>query len=313
MHLLPLRVRSETASRMKKLYTALLGILLSCPAFTQAYRVPLKLTDSAFIINSVYTAHIDMTIDNRDIREESKPTLDSIADFMLRHPELIIELGSYTDQRGSDSANLVLSQARANKVKDYLVKKGIYRYALPAVGYGESSPVVPQSVIDRTKGSTEQEDLYQRNRRYEFKILNIYRNGYLTLTDTAFFPGEIVRLDVLYDLGKPTLRPESYPLIDSLAKFLIAHPELTVEIGNHTDTRGSDAMNIKLTDARSRSVVDRLLLDGVPASQVLPKGYGESQTLVTEAYVNAQKPREAREQLHTLNRRTELKILSVNK
>lgn len=296
---------------MKKLCFFLLCIGMCVFSPAQSSYISFSLSDSTFIIGSVYVADIEITIDNREITERSKPKLDSIADFIKSHPELVLELGAHTDQRGSDSNNLVLSQNRAGFIRKYLVSKGVSPYAVAAVGYGETRPLVLQRAIDNAKGTQEQEELYQKNRRYEFKILNIYRNGIFSLTDPVFLPESTLRLDVLYDLGKPTLRPESYALIDSLARFLIAHPDLKAEIGNHTDARGSDAYNIKLTIARSQSVVDRLLMNGVPSTQILSIGYGESRPLVTEAYINALKSREGRENLHQLNRRTELKILST--
>lgn len=93
--------------------------------------------------------------------------------------------------------------------------------------------------------------------------------------------------------------------------FLNTHPNVVIEIGNHTDTRGSDASNMKLTDCRSRNVAQYLFSKGIPESQVIYKGYGESQTIIPEAEINIIKSRQGKEELHMINRRTEIKIVQV--
>lgn len=299
---------------MKQFYILLLLAALSCPLHAQSvYNVPFSLSDSTFIIGSVYTARIELTPDHRDVARQSKPSLDSIAAFIISHPQLVLELGAHTDLRGNDSSNLVLSQLRAEKIKQYLVSKGVPPQVLPAVGYGETKPLIMQGNIDRVKDAAQQEALHQRNHRCEFKILYLHRNGVFSFTDTAFVPGSIMRLHVLFDLRAPTVRPESNALIDSLARFLIAHPELKVEIGNHTDTRGSDNINNRNSLERAHSIAERLRAQGVPESQVFVKGYGATQTLVSKKYLMELKSRGAQEQFHMLNRRTEVKIISNGK
>lgn len=299
---------------MKQFYILLLLAALSCPIRAQSvYNVPFSLSDSTFIIGSVYTARIELTADHRDVAEQSKPSLDSIAAFIISRPQLVLELGAHTDLRGNDSSNLVLSQLRAEKIKKYLVSKGVPSQVLPAVGYGETKPLMMQGNIDRVKDAAQQEALHQRNHRCEFRILYLYRNGVFSLTDTAFATGAIMRLNVLFDLRAPTVRPESNALIDSLARFLIAHPKLKVEIGNHTDTRGSDNMNNRNSLERAQSIAERLRTQGVPESQVFVKGYGATQTLVSKKYLFELKSRSSHEQFHQLNKRTEVKIISNGK
>ncbi len=120
-----------------------------------------------------------------DLRPESKIALDGLIETLNDNPTVITELGSHTDTRGSDEANLALSQKRAQSVVDYLIENDIESGRLVAKGYGETTPkVLDNQVGDFAKGSvindafigklaTEQtkEDAHQLNRRTEFKVL----------------------------------------------------------------------------------------------------------------------------------------------
>lgn len=288
----------------------ILTLLISVTAIAQA-GTQFKLTDTAFTVGSVY-AWCDIRYDldgHSTIREESLPCLDSVADFMKRHPELIFEIGSYTDQRGGDSSNLKLSQARANMVRKYLEQRGVSWYSLAAVGYGEQFPLIPQSQIDTAKTQTIRERLYQQNRRTEFKILYAHQRTF-TMNDSTFQIGDVMWLHVIYDLGKATIRPDSYPLLDSLANFLIQHADIVVEISGHTDARGSDKYSIRLSDVRAHAVFNYLVSKGVSANNMKYAGYSDTRPLVPEKQINRIKSKEGQEQLHQLNRRTEIRIIS---
>ena len=109
--------------------------------------------------------------------------------------------------------------------------------------------------------------------------------------------------NIFYDLNKSSLRSESMLALDKLADFIIKN-ELKIELSAHTDARGSDAYNLKLSQARAQSCVDYLITKGVKKSQIIAKGYGETQ-LLNKCKNNVTCP----EDLHQVNRRTEVKIL----
>lgn len=109
--------------------------------------------------------------------------------------------------------------------------------------------------------------------------------------------------NIFYDLNKSTLRPESKFALDKLADFIIKN-DLKIELSAHTDARGSDAYNLKLSQARAQSCVDYLLTKGVKKSSITAKGYGETK-LMNKCKNNVNCP----EELHQENRRTEVKIL----
>ena len=55
------------------------------------------------------------------------------------------------------------------------------------------------------------------------------------------------------------------------------YPELTIEAGSHTDSRASDAYNMKLSERRAKSTVKYIVSKGIDASRIIHKGYGETQ------------------------------------
>lgn len=79
--------------------------------------------------------------DSWDLLESSRPELEQLLEFLQINHVVVIEIGGHTDSDGSDDHNQVLSEKRANSVKEYLVKRGISRDRIFSHGYGETSPV----------------------------------------------------------------------------------------------------------------------------------------------------------------------------
>ena len=105
-------------------------------------------------------------LDKYFIRDDAKPELNKLVRFMLDNPEVIVELGSHTDSRGSNEYNMTLSQNRANAAVDYIVSKGIERSRLIAKGYGETQ------LLNRCADGVDcTEAEHQVNRRTEFKLI----------------------------------------------------------------------------------------------------------------------------------------------
>ncbi len=113
---------------------------------------------------------------------------------------------------------------------------------------------------------------------------------------------EIVILDKVYfDYDKATIKKASYPVLEAVQRVLQAYPDLLkVEIQGHTDTRGSDEYNRKLSQARVDSVLEWLVSHGVERSRLVAKGYGESMLLVPNAQT---------EDEHAKNRRVQFVVV----
>jgi outer membrane protein OmpA-like peptidoglycan-associated protein len=110
----------------------------------------------------------------------------------------------------------------------------------------------------------------------------------------------IVLKNIFFDFDKATIRPESQNELNRLVKLLKDNPALKIELGSHTDNMGSDEYNQKLSDNRSRSVVDYLISKEITSNRLVAKGYGESQPIDNNDT----------EQGRQNNRRTEFKVLA---
>ena len=135
--------------------------------------------------------------------------------------------------------------------------------------------------------------------------------------------------NIFYDFDKATLRPESKKALDEMIKMLNDNPNVTIELGAHTDRKGTDQYNERLAQRRAQSVVDYLRAGGIEAARLEAKGYGESVPktinkkmakqfdflkegdVLTEEFILALPP-EQQEIADQINRRTEFKVLRTN-
>ena len=83
-------------------------------------------------------------------------------------------------------------------------------------------------------------------------------------------------LKLLFDFDSAELRPESITELERVVKFLNDVPVATVEVDGYTDSKGSDAYNLKLSDRRAKAVFDYLSSRGVDPARMASKGFGEA-------------------------------------
>lgn len=129
--------------------------------------------------------------------------------------------------------------------------------------------------------------------------------------------------NILYDLGKWDLRPESRVALDGLVKTMNDNPNIVIELGSHTDSRPIPMTNDTLSQRRAESVVKYLIEKGIDPERLVAKGYGEKvpRTLdrdippfktgdqFTNAFISNLKTTAIKEQAHQLNRRTEFRVI----
>jgi outer membrane protein OmpA-like peptidoglycan-associated protein len=89
--------------------------------------------------------------------------------------------------------------------------------------------------------------------------------------------------DVLFDTGQATLKPGAASTIDRLASFLEKSPERSVAIEGHTDSVGSEAYNLQLSESRANAVKAALMAKGIPAERVTTVGKGEGEPVASNA------------------------------
>jgi len=119
----------------------------------------------------------------------------------------------------------------------------------------------------------------------------------------------IVINNILYDYGYATLRPESITVLDGLVKTMIDNPKVVIELSAHTDSVGSDAYNLKLSQDRAQSCVDYMIGKGINATRISAVGYGRSRPISPNSLPNGQDNPDGRQ----LNRRIEFVVKGNDK
>ncbi len=133
---------------------------------------------------------------------------------------------------------------------------------------------------------------------------------------------------ILFDYDQWDIRPDASLVLDDIVTFLKDNPEVKVELGAHTDSRGTNFDNEILAQNRAQSSVDYIVSKGIEQSRIRPQGYGEEVPKIiddelalkydleegaklTERFINGFRDENKREELHQLNRRTEIRIIGV--
>lgn len=153
---------------------------------------------------------------------------------------------------------------------------------------------------------------------YGWYIIDISAKGYLNLSDTIWVmdcarpdlkrdyyltrieAGLTVRLrNIQFNFGKTSLHSDSFEELNDVAELLMKNPTLKLEIAGHTDSDGPDDYNLWLSQSRAQAVVDYLVSQGVPTSQLTAKGYGETKPIDQHDSMQAK----------AVNRRVEFTVL----
>ncbi|MEM9546143.1 MAG: OmpA family protein [Bacteroidota bacterium] len=122
------------------------------------------------------------------------------------------------------------------------------------------------------------------------------------------FEGKTMEIQNLYyDLAKWSLKGAAKRELNKVITLMKDNPSLTLELGAHTDSRGSNTINLELSNKRAQSAVNYLIRKGgIAKTRIVSKGYGENVLLN-----NCGNGSKCTEEEHAKNRRTELKIIGI--
>ncbi len=133
-----------------------------------------------------------------------------------------------------------------------------------------------------------------------------------TLYDTVIIdpiPQKPIPINIYYDFDKYTLNNKAKNTIDStLLVVLKAIPNIKVEISSHTDSKGDDEYNKKLSQKRAESVVKYLVKKGINKHRLIAKGYGEEKPIAPNTNPDGSDNEEGRQK----NRRTEFRFINID-
>jgi outer membrane protein OmpA-like peptidoglycan-associated protein len=124
----------------------------------------------------------------------------------------------------------------------------------------------------------------------------------LVITDAESGYVYIQLENIYFDLDKSDIKPQAARTLDVLVDLLNKYPRMEVQLGAHTDSRNSDAYNLKLSQDRADATMNYLISQGINPSRLTSKGYGESQPLVPCG-------NDCTEDEYSINRRCEFLIL----
>jgi len=144
---------------------------------------------------AVTLEHIYYDLGSANIRQDAVPELEKLVTLMQENPGITVTLCSHTDSRGSDSANLDLSQRRAQAAVEYIVSRGIDTNRITPTGFGES-----QLLNECADGVSCTDAQHQQNRRTEFKITG-YDSGILYSESRYFNSDSTTPVSDIYGTG----------------------------------------------------------------------------------------------------------------
>lgn len=121
---------------------------------------------------------------------------------------------------------------------------------------------------------------------------------------SAAAPAKSIVENIFFETSKYAITPQAKEILDKIILVLNANKQLSIEVGAHTDNKGSEAANLKLSEQRAKTVQDYIILSGIDAKRIISKGYGESKPLN-----NCSDTHPCNEEEYAQNRRIEFKIL----
>ena len=248
-------------------------------------------------------------LDKSQIRTNAQPTLDKIGELMNRYSFIDLKVGSHTDARASKEYNQALSEKRADAVKAYLAKYNIPESRVKLDWFGEEN-----RTNDCGDGVPCPETEHQLNRRSEL-VLEAFPDKNIDYD----MPAELMGKDICdpaalfsalnhdvptiyFDFDKANLRPVHKTELERLSLFLHRMNSLNLQIEGHTDQRGNEEYNMKLSERRAKAVMDYLVKRGIEVERMSSEWLGKTKPVHDCGAVPCT------EAMHQMNRRTELHL-----
>lgn len=242
-------------------------------------------------------------------------TLNILPDQLFREEVLLTKKnlyslhGTVTDGKGHlrlDSVHVVVIDANDSQTlaNTFTSASGEFHQVLSGIHQGKEASYIIK--LDRHRYLTKQVQIRHTfsdvtsNPSLEFSLEKI---------DVGVDIGKLLNVKPIYfDLGKSEIRPDAGAELDKIVKAMIDNPEMKIELGSHTDARGSDTANLFLSEKRARASANYIISKGIASGRITAKGYGETR-LVNKCGNGVT----CNEESHRLNRRTEFIVTSIDR
>ena len=83
--------------------------------------------------------------------------------------------------------------------------------------------------------------------------------------------------EIYFDLDKSDIRPDAAVELAKIVEVMRENPKMKIDIRSHTDSRGADSYNLKLSDRRAKATLEWMVKQGIERKRLTAKGYGETQ------------------------------------
>lgn len=234
----------------------------------------------------------------------SNPDIVYLKTALDNDPNLVIEVGGYTDNSGSYAKNVTISRQRAQFVYNHLIESGYSPDRITYNGYGPAKPIYSNRYKSTREG----------NRRIEIKIINKTTHSSDKLVDekgydanvkseeelkqaylSYFFDnpekdglGSTFIIDSLAFASSSFELPTSgygYDNLNALVAYLKKKNGLKVNINGYTDSSGIEEKNQALSESRAKAVYDYLIANGISPDRLIYKGFGSANPIAPNRYM----------------------------
>ncbi|WP_035657431.1 OmpA family protein [Flavobacterium seoulense] len=210
----------------------------------------------------------------------------------------------YKDRKKVNDASMALKSAESIKKETIALEQQKKKEALEAIELKKKEAVIIAQKVKAEKELVAKKSAEAAEIKKKEKIATIVavekdivrdKDRLLIKTDPIYFD---------YDLWY--IRKESKTILNRVIELMKKYPEMVVEIGSHTDSRGNDQYNLDLSAKRANSTREYFINQGVPAERIFAKGYGETVQIVKCIPIES-----CNEEQHELNRRSEFVIKNL--
>ncbi len=204
-------------------------------------------------------------------KPEDMAQWEEMAAFISRFPEDTFLVVGHTDERGSEKFRLKLSEEKAKYFRQLLVERGADPQRIKSIGAGSTECVKPNA-------KTEPE--HEQNRRTTLEFYTPEREKEIR-EETVILP-KFEWNSYCFDFGAGP-KPEDMVQWDEMAAFISKFPEDTFLVVGHTDERGSEKYNLKLSEVRAEYLRNLLVERGVDPQRIMAIGVGPKECVIRNA------------------------------
>ncbi|NOQ75179.1 MAG: OmpA family protein [Crocinitomix sp.] len=219
-------------------------------------------------------------------------------------PNLIIEVGGYTDNSGSHAKNVTISKQRAKFVYDHLIESGYSPDRVTYQGYGPAKPIysnrykstregnrrIEIKIINKTTHSGDKlvdEKGYDKDVKTDAELKTSYLSYFFVHQDDEGMGSTFIIDSLAFASGSFDLPTSGYGYdnLNQLVQYLKDKKGVKANINGYTDSSGIDEKNQALSESRAKAVYDYLIAQGIAPERLIYKGYGSAKPIAPNRYL----------------------------